>query len=252
MVQLRREREERKTERKRKHLCRAEIEKKLVGDRRSLCKKTEMSASDDDFVDVAAVAASSSLAGGGGFGDGNDALRALSGHLDGGAMMSSSASASTSSQQPAAPAPLPHHSSRRSWFSSLFGGGGAFPAAVQAARSRTVRERRKSLERRERERERELKERGKNLGKKLLRCPISLALTTAVASFTKPLSLSFSSLFPPTGHQPPGPLVSSSIASLQEGRKEKETLRNSSPPPPPKKKKLKKLIKKTLNSPKKR
>ena len=107
-----------------------------------------MSASDDDFIDVAAtvagVASSSSPVNGGGIGDGNDALRALSGRLgDDGAM-----SASTSSQHqhqtlpPAASAP-PHHS-RRGWFSSLFGGGGAFPAAVQAARSKTVRE--KSLE----------------------------------------------------------------------------------------------------------
>lgn len=102
--------------------------------------------SDDDFVDVAAtVASSSSVHGSGGVGDGNDAFRALSGRLgdDDGAVMS----ASTSSQhQTLPPAASPQHSSRRGWFSSLFGGGGAFPAAVEAARSKTVRAREEELE----------------------------------------------------------------------------------------------------------
>ena len=59
-------------------------------------------------------------------------------------------------------------SSRRGWFSSLFGGAGAaIPAAVQAARSKTV-------SRLERKREREKKDCLEKAGKKT-RCPVEPA-----------------------------------------------------------------------------
>ena len=169
-----------------------------------------MSASDDDFIDVAATVAGapvSPFGGGGAFGDGNDALRALSGD-DGGAT-----SASTSRQSPppvaasasAPPAPR-HHSRRGGWFSSLFGGGGAFPAAVQAARSRTVR----------REKEREIPEWKKREGgkpwKKNFAVLSTLSLSHRPLSFYNPPSpLSLSPSLPATGHRPPGPLVSWSL-----------------------------------------
>ena len=126
-----------------------------------------MASSDDDFIDVAATVA--------GGGDGDAALSA--GGLDLGrssstgaaALLRRSPSPSTSEQQrdrrrpsPSASAPTPH--SRRGWFSSIFGGGGALPAAVQAARSKTVREMERRRERKgEAERE---KERGDALEKK--------------------------------------------------------------------------------------
>ena len=169
--------------------------------------------SDDDFIDVAATVAgvsssSPSVHGGGGFGDGNDALRALSGRLggddDGGAMPSASASTSSQHHQsrPSASAP-PHHRSKRGWFSSLFGGGGVLPSAVQAARFKTVRDRKARSGRVEK------RESGGG-GEKTFRCPVSLF--SLFFSFYSPrrfqtLSLS-PSLFPATGHRPPGPLVS--------------------------------------------
>lgn len=149
---MRRERRKRERERKKgrdcDHKSNKEKKKKLV----SLCQM-----SDDDFIDVAATMASGSI---GGSASGDGALRALSGSLHGGGagggrMSTATTTTSTSSQhldRQSSP-PAPASSSRRGWFSSLFGGAGAaIPAAVQAARSKTVsRLDRERIEREERD-----------------------------------------------------------------------------------------------------
>ena len=162
-----------------------------------------MSASDDDFIDVAAtVAASSSRAGVGIAGDGSDALRALSGHVSGGGDDGASTSSQHRHQSPspvaAASAPPPRHSRRGGWFSSLFGGGGAFPA-----RSKTVRRRDQKLGKRERERD---SQDGKPW-KKNFAVPSTLSLLSLLSLFS--LSLS-----PPPLPLFTNPLLSLPLASL--------------------------------------